>query len=55
MARGVAPGDRVGILSENRREWPVADIGILTAGAVDVPLHAPLTPPPQFGCHAPSR
>ena len=45
VALGIRKGDRVGILSENRWEWPVADIGILTAGAVDVPLHAPLTPP----------
>lgn len=45
IALGIGKGDRVGILSENRREWPVADVGILTAGAVDVPLHAPLTPP----------
>lgn len=42
---GIGKGDRVGILSENRWEWPVVDIGILTVGAVDVPLHAPLTPP----------
>jgi long-chain acyl-CoA synthetase len=41
---GVHAGDRVGILSENRHEWLVADIGILTAGAADVPLHAPLSP-----------
>jgi long-chain acyl-CoA synthetase len=42
---GIAPGDRVGILSENRVEWLIADVGILSAGAADVPLHAPLTPP----------
>lgn len=41
---GIQPGDRVGILSENRYEWLVADIGILSAGAADVPLHAPLAP-----------
>jgi long-chain acyl-CoA synthetase len=45
ISLGIQPGDRVGILSENRVEWLVADIGILTAGAVEVPLHAPLTPP----------
>jgi long-chain acyl-CoA synthetase len=39
---GVRPGDRVGLLSENRREWLVADMGLLTAGAVNVPPHAPL-------------
>jgi long-chain acyl-CoA synthetase len=41
---GIRPGDRVGLLSENRVEWLVADIAILTAGAADVPLHAPLSP-----------
>jgi len=40
---GIAPGDRVGLLSENRLEWLVADMGIMTAGAVNVPPHAPLT------------
>jgi long-chain acyl-CoA synthetase len=40
---GVAAGDRVGLLSENRPEWLVADMGVLGAGAVDVPPHAPLT------------
>jgi long-chain acyl-CoA synthetase len=40
---GVNPGDRVGLLSENRVEWLVADMAILTAGAVTVSPHAPLT------------
>jgi long-chain acyl-CoA synthetase len=40
---GIQPGDRVGILSENRAEWLMADLAILAAGAVNVPLHAPLT------------
>jgi long-chain acyl-CoA synthetase len=40
---GVQPGDRVGILSENRLEWLIADMGLLTAAAVNVPPHAPLT------------
>jgi long-chain acyl-CoA synthetase len=39
---GIAPGDRVGLLSENRVEWLVADLGILAAAAVNVPSHAPL-------------
>ncbi|MGE3317332.1 MAG: long-chain fatty acid--CoA ligase, partial [Planctomycetaceae bacterium] len=39
---GVQHGDRVAILSENRVEWPIADHAILSAGAADVPLHAPL-------------
>ena len=33
---GIQPGDRVGLLGENRVEWLVADLGILTAGAVTV-------------------
>jgi long-chain acyl-CoA synthetase len=41
---GIKPGDRVGLFAENRREWLVADMGILTAGAVNVTPHAPLTP-----------
>jgi len=43
-AAGVQPGDRVGLLTENRLEWLLADMGILTAGAVTVSPHAPLTP-----------
>lgn len=39
---GVQHGDRVAILAENRVEWPIADHAILSVGAADVPLHAPL-------------
>lgn len=45
IALGIGVGDRVGILSENRYEWLIADIAILSTGAVDVPMHAPLTAP----------
>ena len=38
--RGIGHGDRVGILSENRVEWLLADFGILYAGAVVVPVFA---------------
>src|SRR5579871_5707902 len=37
---GIAKGDRVGLLSENRPEWLEADMAIMTAGAVNVPVHA---------------
>jgi long-chain acyl-CoA synthetase len=40
---GIRFGDRVGLLSENRVEWLIADMAILTAGAVNVPPHSPLT------------
>ena len=40
---GVRPGDRIAILSENRPEWPMADIASLLLGAVTVPLYTTLT------------
>jgi len=42
---GIQPGERVGLLAENRVEWLIADLAILAAGAITVPLHAPLTAP----------
>jgi len=49
VARGlrkvqVHPGDTVAILSENRAGWIIADMGILCAAAVTVPIHAASTP-----------
>jgi long-chain acyl-CoA synthetase len=41
---GVAKGDRVALLSENRWEWPVTDFATLAIGGVDVPLYPTLTP-----------
>jgi long-chain acyl-CoA synthetase len=41
---GVQPGDRVGLLSENRAEWGLAYLAILETGAVVVPLDAALQP-----------
>ncbi len=40
---GVAKGDRVALLAENRWEWPVTDFAALALGAVDVPLYPTLT------------
>jgi long-chain acyl-CoA synthetase len=40
---GIAKGDRVAILSENRAEWPMADFAALLIGAVVVPIYATLT------------
>jgi len=43
-AWGIQAGDRIAILSENRPEWPMADMASLLIGAVTVPLYATLTP-----------
>jgi long-chain acyl-CoA synthetase len=39
---GVAPGDRVALLSENRPEWAVAYFAVTAAGATAVPLDVQL-------------
>jgi len=40
VSRGVVPGDRVCVLSQTRLEWVLADVGILLAGGVTVPIYA---------------
>ena len=42
MNLGVEPGDRIALLSENRPEWLVSDIAILSAGAINVPIYPTL-------------
>jgi len=38
-ALGIKPGDRVALLSENRPDWSIADLAILSLGAVNVPIY----------------
>ena len=39
IALGVEPGDRVAVLASNRPEWHIADLAIMSAGAVTVPVY----------------
>jgi long-chain acyl-CoA synthetase len=41
---GVAPGDRVALMSENGPHWPTVDFAALCAGAVLVPIYPTLLP-----------
>lgn len=43
-ALGVRPGDHVGLLSENRIEWTIADLAVINCGAADVPIYATQAP-----------
>ena len=40
VARGVAPGDRVCLVSQTRLEWVLCDLGVLLAGGVTVPIYS---------------
>lgn len=39
IANGIAAGDKVAIISENRTEWNFADIAIQQCGAIGVPMY----------------
>jgi len=40
---GVKPGDRIGLIADNRTEWITADMGVLLTGACDVPRGTDVT------------
>jgi long-chain acyl-CoA synthetase len=42
LSLGLVKGDRVALISEGRREWPAAELGILYAGGVNVPISVKL-------------
>jgi long-chain acyl-CoA synthetase len=41
---GIHPGDRVGLISENRPEWSIVDLALLSVGAITVPLYTTQAP-----------
>ncbi len=45
IALGLRPGDRVALISEGRNAWVIAELGILYAGAINVPLSVKLDEP----------
>jgi long-chain acyl-CoA synthetase len=44
MSLGMAPNDRVGIVSNTRLEWILADLGVVCAGGETVTVYAASTP-----------
>src|SRR5437879_1114753 len=44
-ALGIVPGEAVALLSRNRPEWHIADIGAMCAGATTVPIYLSNSPP----------
>ncbi|MDD4879004.1 MAG: long-chain fatty acid--CoA ligase [Candidatus Omnitrophica bacterium] len=39
VSLGLKPGEKVGLLSENRPEWAYSDLAVLSLGCADVPLY----------------
>ena len=42
QAIGIKKGDRIGLISEGRNQWLISELGILYAGAINVPLSVKL-------------
>jgi len=42
QAIGIGKGDRIGLISEGRNQWLISELGMLYAGAINVPLSVKL-------------
>lgn len=42
LSLGIKKGDRIGLISEGRNQWIISELGILYAGAINVPLSVKL-------------
>ncbi len=42
--KGIQPGDKVALFSPNRYEWWVADLAIISIGAINVPIYSTNSP-----------
>ena len=45
---GIQKGDRIALLSEGRNKWVISELGILFAGAINIPLSIKLTEPAEI-------
>ncbi|MCX6136545.1 MAG: AMP-binding protein [Ignavibacteriales bacterium] len=48
MSLGVNAGDRVALIAEGRNDWVMSEMGILYAGAINVPLSVKLNEPTEL-------
>ena len=44
LKKGIQPGDKVALISNNRSEWNICDIGIQQIGAISVPVYPTISP-----------
>ncbi len=44
LSLGIKPGEKIAILSENRLEWALTDLGALCSGCITVPIYPTLLP-----------
>lgn len=43
LEKGLKPGDKIALISNNRPEWHILDLGILMAGMINVPIYPTIT------------